>query len=104
MILKQDLLEAIAECQGERNPDAKTCIKLASYITILNYMEGSVADILPDYSRAEPPRQYNSGSEFCSAIDGQTLDDILPVLDDMMDAVSVLIPKLYRATIDKLKS
>ena len=35
MITEQDLLEAIAECQGQRNPNANTCIKLAAYYIIL---------------------------------------------------------------------
>ena len=109
MILEQDVLEAIAECQGERDPDARTCIKLASYYTILDHIRSkneSVVDYIPDYSRAEPPAQvrYDSGSEFCSAMQGKSLDDIMPVLDEMMDAVQVLIPKLYRATIEKIKS
>ena len=38
LIREQDLREAIAECQGKRNPDANTCIKLAAYFTILQNM------------------------------------------------------------------
>ena len=38
MITLHDLDEAIAECQGERNPNANTCIKLAAFYTIRNEM------------------------------------------------------------------
>lgn len=38
MITLHDLEEAIAECQGERNPNANTCIKLAAFYTIRNEM------------------------------------------------------------------
>lgn len=100
MIKESDLREAIAECQGERNPDAKTCMKLAAYYTILNNMYNSEET----YSRAEPPEQvrYNSGSEFSKAIKGIPVDDVLDVIDELMDTVSILMPKLYRATMEKL--
>jgi hypothetical protein len=36
----EDLDTAIAECQGRRNPDAKTCIMLAAFYTIKREMFG----------------------------------------------------------------
>ena len=38
MITEHDLQAAIAECQGKRNPDASTCIKLAAFYTIRNHL------------------------------------------------------------------
>lgn len=101
MIKESDLREAIAECQGERNPDARTCMKLAAYYTILNNMYETRTE---SYSRAEPPEQvrYNSGSEFSKVIKGIPVDDVLDVVDELMDTVSILMPKLYRATMEKL--
>ena len=52
MITEQDLLSAIAECQGERNPNANTCIKLAAYYTILD-------NIRPPKETAEQPHAYS---------------------------------------------
>ena len=100
MIKEEELREAIAECQGERNPNANTCIKLAAYYTILNAMTG----VQETYSRAEPPEQvrYDSGSEFSEAIKGLDTEEILEVMDELMETVSVIVPKLYRATIEKL--
>ena len=40
MITERDLQEAIAECNGERNPNANTCIKLAAFLTIQKEMFG----------------------------------------------------------------
>ena len=34
MITENDLQEAIAECEGVRNPTANTCLKLAAFYTI----------------------------------------------------------------------
>lgn len=106
MIKEQDLLDAIAECQGERNPDANTCIKLSAYYTILNQMYPKEAPEPPTYSFAEPPKQvrYDSGSEFSDAIQGLDTEDVMMVIDELMDTIGVLVPKLYNATIDRLKS
>jgi len=105
LIREEDLREAIAECQGERNPDAKTCIKLAAYYTILNNLNSTLEEV-PTYSRSEPPEQvrYNSGSEFSDAIKGLSAEEVLDVMDELMESVSVLMPKLYRATIEKLRN
>ena len=106
MIKEEELLDAIAECQGERNPNANTCIKLAAYYTILNSMRGVQVDT-PAYSRASEPTEiveFRSGSEFSDVIDGKDVRDVMAVIDELMETVEVLIPKLYRATIDKLKS
>lgn len=106
MIKESDLREAIAECQGERNPDARTCMKLAAYYTILNNMNASYIEEKPTYSRAEPSEQvrYNSGSEFSEAIRGLNIDEILDVMDELMESVNMIMPKLYRATIEKLRT
>lgn len=97
MITESDLKEAIAECQGERNPNANTCIKLAAYYTILN-------NLVPTHSQPLEQVRYFSESEFSEVIKGKDVDEVLYVMDELMDAVSALMPKLYRATIEKLKN
>ena len=102
MIKEQELLDAIAECQGERNPNANTCIKLAAYYTILENMRPPES-----YSYSPGPSEemiYDSGSEFSDAIRGKDTYDVLKVVDELMEAVQVIVPKLYYATIKKLKS
>ena len=103
MIKEQDLRDAIAECQGERNPNANTCIKLAAYYTILNQLKP--VEHVETYSLAGPAEtvRYNSGSEFSEAIRGAETDRVMEVIDELMEAVQGLMPRLYHATIDKLK-
>ena len=101
MIKREELLEAIAECQGERNPDAKTCIKLAAYYTILNNIQDEV--IAPKQSGYSYAPYSGNGSEFSEAVKGLNLNDVMPVFEELMEAVELLIPKLYRATINRLK-
>lgn len=114
MITLEDLQAAIAECQGERNPNANTCMKLAAYYTLIEHLYGSgkpdVSGVVYPASYAEAPQKGTesgaisaiSDSEFCKAVDGKQMRDVMPVLDDLMQAVSVLNPRLYAATIRKL--
>ena len=105
MITEKDLQEAIAECQGKRNPDANTCIKLAAYYTIKNelYPEFTKAS---SFSYAQPPVNdyvdYQSGSEFSRAVDGKKSKEMWGVMDELMDALYVVNPRLYDSVMRKL--
>ena len=44
MITEKDLQEAIAECIGQRNPNANTAIKLAAFYTIKRELYGEDKD------------------------------------------------------------
>lgn len=101
MITEHDLKEAIAECQGVHNPNASTCIKLASYLTILEHMK----DEAPMYSYASPAENvinYTSGTEFSETINGKNINKVLEVIDEMMSALQVINPRLYDAVLYKL--
>ena len=110
MITERDLQEAIAECEGQRNPNASTCIKLAAFYTIKNELFGNSDKLnLPSaYSFSAPPDQvektidYYSDTEFGRAIAGRRAADIWPIMDELMDAVSVLQPRLYASVMGKL--
>lgn len=108
MITRDDLQAAIAECQGKRNPDATTCIKLAAFYTIQREMFGEQPEQEPQYSFSAAPEQttdtisFNGKSEFAQAINGRKQAEIWPVLDELMATVQVIEPRLYAAVMDKL--
>lgn len=108
MITEHDLREAIAECEGIRDPTVNTCIKLAAYYILLDHLteppEAPV--IMPSYSYAEPPEQtisFESGTEFSEIINGMDTEKVLRVLDEMMSLVQATQPRLYAAVIRKLR-
>jgi len=118
VITEQDLQAAIAECQGERNPNANTCIKLASFLTIREHMfpqKGEELRLLPEtrgYSYAPEPEEapdepvidYHSDTEFGRLVYGRKVQDILPVIDELVsEAVMATNPRLYNAFIRRLK-
>lgn len=105
MITEQDLLEAIAECQGERNPNANTCIKLSAYYTILeNIRRTDGEEPLPtySYSNATNAIQYDGESEFAEKIRGQEPDKVWAVMDELMSTLMIIQPKLYQSVMREL--
>ena len=93
MITRRDLLEAIEKCQGQKNPNANTCIKLAAYYTILDHTPEDDSDL----SFANRP-----SSEFMSIIKTKRTDDVLIVMDDLMEELQGVAPKLYYETMERL--
>lgn len=108
MIKEQDLLEAIAECQGERNPDARTCRNLAAFYTILDHIQekedtNNIEPVL-EYSYDSNPGliEYNSKSEFSKLIYGKDINDIMPIIDELMETLKLINPRLYDSVIKKI--
>ena len=93
LITRKDLLEAIDKCQGQKNPNANTCIKLAAYYTILDHTPENDFG----YSNSEPL------SEYLSLIRTKSSDEVTLVMDELMEELQMVNPKLYYATMGKLK-
>lgn len=115
MITEHDLQEAIAECEGQRNPSANTCMKLAAFYTIQDKMyphpaKTSAAPTAPEpviYSRASGPMprgvvEDTSDSEFGQVIVGMDMDTLIPIMDELMSTLKVVSPRLYAGVMRKL--
>lgn len=105
MITVDELKAAIAEMQGERNPNAQTCIKLAAYYTILNELQGK-PDII-GYSSAPTPSvsetvDYYSETEFGRLVQDKPIKDVMAVMDELISVISAIQPRLYSGVIRKL--
>lgn len=100
MIRADDLRAAIAECQGERNPNANTCMKLAAYYTILRELEPlENSPNLP----CGVPQGYSSNTEFRAAVEGKNEASVWALLDELMSTLEVIQPRLYAGVIRKLR-
>lgn len=97
MITEKDLREAIEECQGQRNPTVSTCIKLAAFLTIQREMFGT------DYSFAPAPDvvDINSESDFARRIRGRKTEEVWAVMDELMETIKAMHPRLYDAVMAK---
>ena len=109
MITEQDLQGAIAECEGQRNPNANTCIKLAAYHIIMDHLKKDSGDDLPivpirSYSSqsAESVIEYDSGTEFSGIANGMRINDLMALMDELMTTLQVVNPKLYKSVIRRM--
>lgn len=103
MITEDELQEAIAECQGVRNPNANTCIKLASYYTIQDHMDRAEEE--PVYSYAPAPDAVDlsfSDSEFAQQANGKPAEDMWRLMDELMTTLQVINPHLYAGVMRKI--
>lgn len=109
MITEFDLNSAIAECQGVKNPNAKTCMMLAAYLTIKKELFGEPEKYeTPLYSYDTPTKSvetitYTSNTEFSTLIQGRNSDNIWAIIDDLMSILQELNPRLYKSVIRKIK-
>lgn len=106
MITEHDLNEAIAQCQGQKNPTANTCVKLAAFYTIKDKLyESKEIDNAGRYSYNAPPEDtiiYNGDSDFAKIINNKNIYEILPVLDELMETLKYINPRLYQGVLEKL--
>lgn len=109
MIRIDDLEEAIAECEGQRNPNANTCLKLASLYTILDHKTQQRPEITaaPSYSFAadqtEAPTTYTSETDFGRLVKDKPAADVLEVMDELMTTLAAIMPRLYNGVMAKLE-
>jgi len=117
VITENDIDAAIAECVGERNPNANTCIKLAAFYTIKQHLfrDTEPVRISPEiaptnYSFSPAPDQkpietitIDSDTDFAQVIDGRKQSDIWPVLDDLMSVLRDMVPSLYDKVMSRLR-
>ena len=98
MITVDDLRAAIAECQGERNPTANTCMKLAAYYTILRELEPERAPYSYDNAPVLPPVKsvgYLSDTAFGRAVKGKDEAAVWALLDELIVTLEAIQPRLY---------
>ena len=104
MITEHDLRAAIAECQGERNPNANTCVKMAAYYTLLNnlYPEREQYSYAPPAVIEPDVVKYTSETLFGKTIHGKPAEPVWRIMDELISVIQVLKPNLYDGVMRKL--
>ena len=100
MITRQEIEEAIQECEAARS-SYQTCEKLATLYTVYDHLFAE-----PQYSYAERTEESVIGdygdSEFLRIVRGRKAEDVWPVMDELMEALLVTNPRLYNGVIRKI--
>ena len=115
MITEKEIAQAIEECMREPVTGNKRAV-LADLIIIQDYLFGEPMQAqeapqpmpMQSYS-AQPTEQVenyiqtNGDSEFLKAIDGRKADKVWKLIDELVEAVKILHPRMYTTFIDKVQ-
>ena len=115
MITEKEVAQAIEECMREPVTGNKRAV-LADLIIIQDYLFGEPMQAqeslqpIPMQSYSAPPMeqvenyiQTNGDSEFLKAVDGRKSDKVWKLMDELVEAVKILHPRMYTTFIDKIQ-
>ena len=115
MITEKEVEQAIEECMMEPVTGNKRAV-LADLIIIQDYLFGEPMQAheapqpMPLQSYSAPPMeqvenyiQTNGDSEFLKAVDGRKADKVWKLIDELVEAVKILHPRMYTTFIDKVQ-
>ena len=101
MISRETLDRAIAEHESGDTSYAN-CERLAWLYIVRDHLPGE-AQKEPTKKEKEATSSPGGDSDFLKAIHGKDMEKAISVMDEIMQAIQVLQPKLYNAAIDRLK-
>lgn len=115
MITEKEIAQAIEECMREPVTGNKRAV-LADLIIIQDYLFGEptlaqeATQPMPMQSYSAPPMEQvetyietSGGSEFLRAVDGRKADKVWKLIDELVEAVKILHPRMYTTFIDKVQ-
>ena len=115
MITEKEVAQAIEECLREPVTGNKRAV-LADLIIIQDYLFGEptlaqeATQPMPMQSYSAPPMEQvetyietSGGSEFLRAVDGRKADKVWKLIDELVEAVKILHPRMYTTFIDKVQ-
>ena len=102
MITEKDLIQAIRECEQEPVTASKVG-KLADLYIIQDHLFGAPINSAYSYENKTENLIYtNGGNEFLQAANGKDVEKVMNVLNELVEAVKTLHPRMYNRVIEKL--
>ena len=116
MLTEREVLQAIDECMAEPMTGNKRSV-LADLFIIHDHLFGEPMKAteppqmpIPMQSYSAPPMEQveiyvetNGDSEFLKAIDGRKAERVWPLINELVEAVKILHPRMYTTFIDKVQ-
>lgn len=102
MFNKNELLDAIEEL--EKTPSTfQNCQKLATFYSLYDHLYGDKRPVpVQETVRINVVGDYGD-SDFLQAIAGADAEQVILLVDELMETVKVLQPRLYEATMMEIK-
>ena len=101
MLNKRELLNAISECESA-NENFQNCQKLATLYILYDHLYGEPAEPRTEIVRTEVI-EANGDSEFIQMIQGKRIQPVLDLVDELMETIKILQPRLYDSALRRLK-
>ena len=115
MITEKEVEQAIQECMREPVTGNKRAA-LAQLFVIHDHLFGEPMQVqetqqpMPMQSYSSPPMEQveiyvetNGDSEFLKAVDGRKAERVWKLMDELVEAVKILHPRMYTTFIDKVQ-
>lgn len=104
MLSESELLRAIDELEDSA-PTFQNCQKMATFYTLLNsmYRSGEKIGVQKIETEHEEVIGNHGDSEFLRMIDGMDSREAWMIIDELMDAIQVLQPRLYDSVMRRLR-
>lgn len=103
MLTKNELLKAIEELE-DASPTFQNCQKMATFYTLLNaiYRSGGEANQQVELIREEVINEHGN-SDFLRMLDGMNSHEAWLIMDELMDTILILQPKLYDSVMRRIR-
>lgn len=100
-LTEEKLIQAIEEVNNSPE-NYSNCQKLATFLGLKHYLFPENTNIQVSERHGNDVIGEYGESEFLKLIAGQPIEKVILVMDELMDAIKTLNPRLYVNTIDRL--
>lgn len=101
MITRNEIDEAIAEVE-ETMRNYNDCQKLATFLTLKDLLYTKRKQYIETVT--ETVVEYEGATEFSDVVNGKVAADVWAVIDELMEAVKYLQPRIYQQVINRIKN
>lgn len=100
MISRKEIEDAIDECE-HGDHDYATCQKLATFYEMQDHLYGQQRDYAADAKEIATVGNYGD-TDFLKTVEGMDAEKVWAVLDELMETLRAINPRLYRAVLRRL--
>jgi hypothetical protein len=103
MITERELLQAIRECEAEPITASKVS-KLADFYIVYDHLFCEPVDNGYSYKNETVETiKISGGTDFLQAVNNKDCEKVMNVIDELMDTIEVLHPRIYDSVIQKIQ-
>ena len=111
MVTREELEDAIRDCESAP-PSYDVCRKLAVFYSVWDHLYGDEKQIdmecvkasQKNVTKTEELIGFHGNSEFLRMISGMEASDVWAIMDELMETLSIVNPRLYDGVLRRINS